>query len=87
MPRCGSRGVVAAVGCVVPVVSWVSVPVGVGPVVSVGEEGWVVPDVEGRRAFDVYHFSDGGVKEHGLTLDSRAWKDVHWGKRERRTLS
>ena len=87
MPRCGSRGVVAAVGCVVPVVPWVSVSVGVGPVVSIGEEGWVVPDVEGRRAFDVYHFPDGGVKEHGLTLDSRAWKDVHWGKRERRTLS
>ena len=60
-PRCGSGSIVAAVG-VLSVVSRISVSVGIISVVSVavGEEGWVVPDVEGRRAFDVYHFPDGG---------------------------
>ena len=60
-PRYGSGCIVAAVG-VVSVVSRISVSVGIVSVIpiAVGEEGWVVPDVEGRRAFDVYHFPDGG---------------------------
>jgi len=55
---------VVAVGGVVSVVSRISVSVGIVSVVpvAVGEEGWVVPDVEGSRAFDVDHFPDGGFK-------------------------
>jgi len=53
-----------AVGCVVSVVSRISVSVGIVPVVPVamGKEGWVVSDVEGRRTFDVDHFPDGDLK-------------------------
>ena len=59
-PRYGSGSIVVAVR-VVSVVSRISVSVGIVSVVSVtvGEEGWVVPDVERRRAFDVDHFPDG----------------------------
>lgn len=60
-PRYGSGSIIAAVG-VFSVVSRISVSVGIVSVVSVavGEKGRVVPDVEGCRAFDVYHFPDGG---------------------------
>ena len=53
-----------AVGCIVPVVSRISVSVGIVSVVPVamGKEGWVVSDVEGRRTFDVDHFPDGDLK-------------------------
>ena len=62
-PRYGSGSIVVAVD-VVSVVPWISVPVGIISVVSVavGEERWVVSDVEGRRAFDVDHFPDGDFR-------------------------
>ena len=53
-----------AVGCVVSVVSRISVSVGIVSIVpvAVGKEGWVVSDVERRRAFYIDHFPDGGFK-------------------------
>jgi len=53
-----------AVGCVVSVVSRISVSVGIVSIVPVamGKEGRVVSDVEGRRTFDVDHFPDGDSK-------------------------
>ena len=53
-----------AVGCVVSVVSRISVSVGIVSIVSVavGKEAWVVSDVERRRAFYIDHFPDGSFK-------------------------
>ena len=50
--------------CVVSVVPRISVSVGIVFMVSVtvGEKGWVVSDVEGRRPFYVDHFPDGYFK-------------------------
>jgi len=57
-----------AIGGVVNVVSRISVSVGIISIVPVAvrEEGWVVSDVEGRRAFDVDHFPDRDFEIRGL---------------------
>ena len=71
---------------IVSVVPRISVSVGIVPVVSVavGEEGWVVSDVEGRRAFDVDHFPDGDFEMMmRVTLDGWGMEGCRVRGRER----